>query len=68
MFLIGDAASCAKTGQKIPEDFYNLQLMVDKVARAGAEVGVCGVPAWMLAESLKRSLSKAHIAEYPCGT
>lgn len=42
MFLIGDAASCGKTGQKVPNRFYNLQLMVDKVVRAGAKVGVCG--------------------------
>ena len=42
MFLVGDAASCAKAGQKVPEGFYNLQLMVDKVVRKGAEVGVCG--------------------------
>jgi uncharacterized protein involved in oxidation of intracellular sulfur len=42
MFLIGDAAACAKAGQKVPEGFYNLQLMVGKVVRAGAEVGVCG--------------------------
>jgi uncharacterized protein involved in oxidation of intracellular sulfur len=42
MFLIGDAASCAKSGQKVPEGFYNLQLMVGKVARGGGQVGVCG--------------------------
>ncbi|MDH5535876.1 MAG: DsrE family protein [Betaproteobacteria bacterium] len=42
MFLIGDAASCAKAGQKVPEGFYNLQLMLGKVARTGVEVGVCG--------------------------
>jgi uncharacterized protein involved in oxidation of intracellular sulfur len=42
MFLIGDAASCAKAGQKVPEGFYNLQLMIDKVVRGSAEVGVCG--------------------------
>lgn len=42
MFFIGDAASCAKSGQKVPEGFYNLQLMIGKVARSGAEVGVCG--------------------------
>ena len=41
MFLIGDAASCGKAGQKVPEGFYNIQLMVGKVARAGAGVGVC---------------------------
>jgi uncharacterized protein involved in oxidation of intracellular sulfur len=42
MFLIGDAAACGKAGQKVPEGFYNIQLMVGKVARAGAGVGVCG--------------------------
>ncbi|HVP09478.1 MAG TPA: DsrE family protein, partial [Burkholderiales bacterium] len=24
LFLIGDAAACAKSGQKVPEGFYNL--------------------------------------------
>lgn len=42
VFLIGDAAACAKAGQKVPEGFYNLQLMLGKVARSGAAVGVCG--------------------------
>jgi uncharacterized protein involved in oxidation of intracellular sulfur len=42
VFLIGDAASCAKSGQKVPEGFYNLQLMLGKVARGGGAVGVCG--------------------------
>jgi uncharacterized protein involved in oxidation of intracellular sulfur len=42
IFLIGDAAPCAKSGQKVPEGFYNLQIMIGKIVRAGAEVGVCG--------------------------
>jgi len=42
MFLIGDAASCAKGGQKVPEGFYNIQLMLGRVLRNRAEVGVCG--------------------------
>jgi uncharacterized protein involved in oxidation of intracellular sulfur len=42
MFLLGDAASCAKSGQKVPEGFYNVQLMLGKVTRGGAPVGVCG--------------------------
>lgn len=42
LFLIGDAASCAKSGQKVPEGFYSIQLMLNKVARSGALVGVCG--------------------------
>lgn len=43
VFLIGDAASCAKSGQKVPEGFYNIQLMLNKVIRsAPGGVGVCG--------------------------
>lgn len=42
MFLVGDAALCAKSGQKVPEGFYNIQLMLGKVLRSGAAVGVCG--------------------------
>ena len=42
VFLMGDAASCAKGGQKVPEGFYNLQLMLGRVVRNGAEIGVCG--------------------------
>jgi len=42
MFMMGDAASCAKSGQKVPEGFYNLQLMLNRVTRGGGSVGVCG--------------------------
>lgn len=42
VFLIGDAATCAKTGQKVPEGYYNLELMLHPVIRHEGEVGVCG--------------------------
>ncbi len=42
VFLLGDAASCAKGGQKVPEGFYNLEVMLGRVVRNGAEIGVCG--------------------------
>jgi len=42
VFLMGDAASCAKAGQKVPEGFYNLQLMLSRLLAAGSVVGVCG--------------------------
>jgi uncharacterized protein involved in oxidation of intracellular sulfur len=42
MFLMGDAAACAKSGQKVPEGYYNLQLMLNRVTRSGGQVGVCG--------------------------
>lgn len=42
VFLIGDAASCAKTGQKVPNGYYNVETMLRAAARHGAELGVCG--------------------------
>ncbi|MEK7435358.1 MAG: DsrE family protein [Pseudomonadota bacterium] len=42
LFLMGDAASCAKGGQKVPEGYYNIQLMLGRVVRNNADVGVCG--------------------------
>lgn len=42
VFLIGDAASCAKGGQKVPQGYYNIELMLRSVVRRGGEVGVCG--------------------------
>lgn len=42
LFLLGDAASCAKAGQKVPEGFYNIGDMLGMVARSGGQIGVCG--------------------------
>ncbi len=42
VFLMGDAASCAKRGQKVAEGYYNIQIMLGRVVRNKAEVGVCG--------------------------
>jgi len=42
LFLIGDAAACAKAGQKVPAGYYNVETMLKAAARHGAEVGVCG--------------------------
>lgn len=42
VFLIGDAASCAKGGQKVPQGYYNIEVMLRSVTRRGGAVGVCG--------------------------
>lgn len=42
VFLIGDAASCAKANQKVPSGFYNIEVMLRSVASHGAQIGVCG--------------------------
>ncbi len=41
LFLMADAVACAKAGQKVPEGYYNVQLMLGKVLRKG-EVALCG--------------------------
>lgn len=42
LFLIGDAASCAKAHQKVPQGYYNLEVMLRGTVKHGAEIGVCG--------------------------
>lgn len=41
MFLMADAVACAKSGQKLPEGYYSVQLMLGKIIRKG-EVALCG--------------------------
>ena len=41
LFLMADAVACAKRGQKVPQGFYNVELMVRSVARDGT-VLLCG--------------------------
>jgi uncharacterized protein involved in oxidation of intracellular sulfur len=42
LFLIGDAVGCAKSGQKVPPGYYNVQTMLSGVIRHQGKVGVCG--------------------------
>lgn len=42
VFLLGDAASAAKSGQQTPDGYYNLERMLASVARKGSRVLVCG--------------------------
>ncbi len=62
VFLIGDAAACAKRGQKVPQGFYNLELMLHPILRHQGQVGVCascmdarGITDEELAEGCQRS-------------
>lgn len=41
LFLMADAVTCAKSGQKVPEGYYNVQIMLGKVVRKG-QVALCG--------------------------
>jgi uncharacterized protein involved in oxidation of intracellular sulfur len=42
LFLMGDAALCAKKGQRVPAGYYNVEVMLHAVSRQGGEIGVCG--------------------------
>jgi uncharacterized protein involved in oxidation of intracellular sulfur len=42
IFLIGDAAACAKHGQKTPNGYYNIESMLKGISARGAEIAVCG--------------------------
>lgn len=57
LFLIGDAAACAKAGQKVPAGYYNIETMLKAAGRHGAEIGVCGTCLDA------RGISEAELAE-----
>ena len=42
IFLIGDAVTCAKAGQKVAQGFYNIELMLSRVIHSKGQVGLCG--------------------------
>jgi uncharacterized protein involved in oxidation of intracellular sulfur len=42
VFLLGDSASAAKTNQRVPSGYYNVQSMLGAVTKRGGAVGVCG--------------------------
>jgi uncharacterized protein involved in oxidation of intracellular sulfur len=42
VFLMGDAAACAKAGQQTPNGYYNLERMLRAVTNRHGEIAVCG--------------------------
>lgn len=42
VFLMGDAASAAKAGQRVPEGYYNVNKMLANVVRRNGRILVCG--------------------------
>ncbi|MBK7333065.1 MAG: DsrE family protein [Betaproteobacteria bacterium] len=70
VFLMGDAASCAHGGQKVPQGYYNIGDMLGAVLRRGGDVGVCGtcmdargITAELLIEGANRS-TMAQLTEW----
>lgn len=42
VFLMGDAAACAKGGQAVPQGYYNINRMLQVLVQRQVAVGVCG--------------------------
>ena len=57
IFLLGDAVSAAKKGQKTPEGYYILEKMLRDLLAAGAKILACGTCL------NSRALSKEEIIE-----
>ena len=62
IFLIGDAASCATSGQTTPNGYYNIERMLKLLVAKGAQIGLYGscmdargIKPEMLAEGTHRS-------------
>lgn len=41
VFLVADAAACAKAGQKVPAGYYHIESFLKMIVRAGGEIAVC---------------------------
>lgn len=66
VFLIGDAAAAAHKGQKLPQGFYNVEVMIGNVIRHGGEFGVCGTcmdARGMTEEELAEGTKRSTLAE-----
>ena len=71
VFLIGDAAACAKAGQKVPQGYYNIGDMLGMIVRAGGGIGVCGtcIDARGISETdLVKGASRSTMDELTAGT
>ncbi len=42
LFLLGDSVVAAKSGQKVPSGYYNIEVMLGAVIRGGGAVAICG--------------------------
>lgn len=72
LFLLGDAASCAKAHQKVPQGYYSVERMIHGLAAHGVEVSVCGscmdargIGETELAEGARRG-SMEQLADWTC--
>lgn len=66
LFLMADAASCAKQTQTTPNGYYNLERMLKGLVRHGATIGACGTcmdARGLTAEELVEGVHRSDMAE-----
>ena len=66
VFLMGDAVTAARTAQKTPEGYYNLERMLKGLAAKGIAVGACGTcidARGMTADPLAEPVHRGTLAE-----
>lgn len=66
IFLMADAASCAKRTQATPNGYYNLERMIKGVVRHGATIGACGTcmdARGLTPEELVEGVQRSDMAE-----
>ena len=66
VFLMGDAASCAKAGQQTPNGYYNIERMLRAVTNRKGEIAVCGTcmdARAIAADELAEGTSKSTLDE-----
>ena len=65
VFLMADAVACGKAGQKVPEGYYNIQLMLGKIVRKGKVLlcGTCMDARGLLAEELMEGALRGTLAQ-----
>lgn len=66
IFLFGDAVVSVNTGQQVPQGYYNIEKMIESLARHGADIGSCGScldARGILDEHLAKGAHRSSMAE-----
>jgi uncharacterized protein involved in oxidation of intracellular sulfur len=65
VFLMGDAVSCAKTGQKTPDGYYNLERMLKPLVRRNKVLlcGTCMDARGMVADEVMSGARRSSMGE-----
>jgi uncharacterized protein involved in oxidation of intracellular sulfur len=70
-FLMGDAVSCAVSGQTTPNGYYNIERMLKILSSKGGKIGVCGScmdARGLKAETLEQCAHRSSMEELTCWT